>query len=323
MVTTASEVAMIVSDDDDMQKHALLALSLLPGIGVAALCRLLQLCPTPLTILRNPRSITAELRDRATIEKIANADIDMALEAATLQHRLAEEVGVTIVTCFDKAYPKNLTEVALAPPVLFVRGHLHPEDHLSVAIVGTRQASIEGQGRARKLAGLLAERGVTVVSGLARGIDTAAHQATLSSGGHTIAVVGTGLDRTYPAENAVLADQIADQGAIVSQFPMRTPPSSHNFPMRNKTMALLSLVTVVVEAGEVSGAKMQADYALRLKHDLVERKVFLAQSLIDKQDETGWAREFLARGAKPLRDVEDIIAALPLPKIAVQRRLPL
>jgi DNA processing protein len=169
----------------------------------------------------------------------------------------------------------------------------------------------------------LVEHGVAIVSGLARGIDTAAHQATLAVGGRTIAVVGTGIDRTYPPENAELADQIAERGAIISQFPMGTPPSSQNFPMRNKTMALLSLVTVVVEAGEVSGAKMQADYALRLKQESVERSVFLAQSLIDKQGGTGWAREFLDRGAKPLRDVDDILAALPLPKIAVQHRLPL
>jgi len=290
--------------------RALVALSLAPGLGPTVVRRLLSLYPDPVALLHKPTDIPAtEVRDQSVLRKIAALPIDALLASADTQLREAEKRGVTVVTCLDEGYPVNLAEAPGAPPVLYVRGWLSAHDALSVAVVGTREASDEGRLRARKIAGLLAERGVAVVSGLARGIDTEAHWAALSKYGRTIAVVGCGLDRTYPSENAALAEAISEQGALISQFPFGTPPAAHNFPMRNKTMALLSLATVVVEAGPVSGAKMQADFALRTEEP--KRAVFLMKSLIDAQGEAGWPQEFLQRGAQQMDGIQDILQVLP------------
>jgi len=228
---------------------------------------------------------------------------------ADAQLYAAEQLGAEVITCFDECYPANLAESEHSPLVLFVRGRLDISDRDAVAVVGTRQASLDGERRARQLARILAESGITVVSGLARGIDTAAHTATLDAGGRTIAVVGCGLDRTYPSENAALADRIAETGAVVSQFPIGTPPGKRNFPMRNKTMAHLSRATVVIEAGEQSGAKMQADFALN--HQDPQRHVFLTRSLVDAQPADGWASRFIARGARVLAREGDLLSLFP------------
>ena len=290
--------------------RALVALSLAPGLGPTVVRRLLSLYPDPVALLHNPADIPAtEACDLSVLRKIGALPIDALLASADMQLREAEKRGVTIVTCLDVGYPVNLAEAPGAPPVLYVRGWLSAQDTLSVAVVGTREASDEGRVRARKIASLLAERGVAVVSGLARGIDTEAHWSALSKYGRTIAVVGCGLDRTYPSENAALAEAISEQGALISQFPFGTPPTAHNFPMRNKTMALLSLATVVVEAGPVSGAKMQADFALRTEEP--KRAVFLMKSLIDAQGEAGWPQEFLQRGAQRMDGIQDVLQVLP------------
>jgi DNA processing protein len=242
--------------------------------------------------------------------QLVTEDADKLLEAADTQMRHAQQYGVSVLTYLDDGYPINLREGTNAPIVLFVRGKLDARDACSVAIVGTREASPEGLERARKLATKLVEHQVVIVSGLARGIDTAAHEASLSAGGRTIAVVGCGLDRTYPPENASLADDIAESGAVISQFPFGSPPAAAHFPIRNKTMAMLSLSTVVVEAGPTSGAKMQANFALRLR--LPKRHVFLMQSLIAAQQPGDWAYEFLQRGAHRLEQVDDVLAVLPV-----------
>src|SRR5690606_11165068 len=148
------------------------------------------------------------------------------------------------------------------PPFLFVRGSLSAADERSIAIVGTRRASAAGLEQARWLASSLAKEGVTVLSGLARGIDTAAHRAALDGGGRTVAGMGTGINRRYPAENSELADEIERQGALVSQFWPDAPPTRKSFPMRNVVMSGMALGTVVVEASSTSGAKMQARLAL-------------------------------------------------------------
>ncbi|MDP9378750.1 MAG: DNA-protecting protein DprA [Chloroflexota bacterium] len=248
-------------------------------------------------------------RDQEFFDKITSIGPQQLLDRADQQKREAERRAVRIVTYRDDDFPHNLRESQQSPPVLFIRGALRAQDDRSVAIVGTREASDAGRNRAFRLSKFLCEHEATVVSGLARGIDTAAHEGALSAGGRTVAVVGTGLDRTYPVENSELADRIAASGAVVSQFPFGTPPSRVNFPMRNKTMALLSLATVVVEAGARSGAKMQADFALQPRHP--KRYVFLLQSLIESRGETVWSREFLDRGAQPMQQPEDVLAVLP------------
>src|SRR5262249_30658050 len=159
-------------------------------------------------------------------------------------------------------YPPNLRQIADAPPVLFVRGSLRPEDANAVALVGTRRATAYGVAVAEKLAHDLASAGVTVVSGLAKGIDTVAHCATVDAGGRTLAVLGNGLDQVYPAANRDLARRVVSSGALVSEFPPGTPPDAVNFPRRNRIIAGLAGAIVIVEAGLPSGALITADFAL-------------------------------------------------------------
>lgn len=219
--------------------------------------------------------------------------------------------GVRLTTVLDDDYPANLRTIFNLPPFLFYRGTLREDDALSVAVVGTREATPEGMERAGQLAAALTEAGVTVLSGLARGIDTAAHQATLDAGGRTIAVMGTGISLVYPKENTGLADRIAATGAVVSQFWPDTPPRTDTFPRRNVVTSGLSQGTAVVEASATSGAKMQA--RLALQHG---KRVFLLSSLVQERE---WARSYLDRGAVEVKDVADIVRLLKSPA-AIQAR---
>jgi DNA processing protein len=192
---------------------------------------------------------------------------------------------IRLVTVLDEGYPLNLQEVFNRPPFLFLRGDLQPQDSRAVAVVGTRQASEEGRAQARALASGLAEQGVTVLSGLARGIDTAAHEGALAAGGRTVAVLGAGIRQPiYPAENRGLARRILAQGALVSQFWPDAPPTQATFPLRNITMSGLALGTVVVEAHGQSGASLQARRCL--EHG---KRLFLVRSLVLRED---WARRY-------------------------------
>ncbi len=220
--------------------------------------------------------------------------------------------GIRLTTVLDNDYPANLRLIHNLPPFLFYRGELRPEDALAVAVVGTRAPTPEGVRRARQLATRLAAEDVVVLSGLARGIDTAAHEAALEAGGRTIAVLGTGIMRTYPPENGDLAERIATSGALVSQFWPDTPPRQDTFPRRNVVMSGLGQGTVVVEASATSGAKMQARFAL--EHG---KRVFLLSSLVRERP---WARRYLDRGAVEVTDTErDIIRRLRSPE-AIQEQ---
>lgn len=211
--------------------------------------------------------------------------------------------GAHCITVLDEDYPANLRAIYNPPPFLFVRGSLSAADERSIAIVGTRRASAAGLEQARWLASSLAKEGVTVLSGLARGIDTAAHRAALDVGGRTVAVMGTGINRRYPAENSELADEIERQGALVSQFWPDAPPTRKSFPMRNVVMSGMALGTVVVEASSTSGAKMQA--RLALEHG---KLVFLIRSLVLGEE---WAQSYVdKRGAIVVDDVADVLDRL-------------
>ncbi len=226
--------------------------------------------------------------------------VDVEVEAAT-------NVGAHLVTVLDSSYPANLRLIPNLPPFLFVRGEVREEDLRSVAVVGTRQASDAGIRRAQRMSRLLAERGVTVVSGMARGIDSAAHRSAIESGGRTIAVLGTGITKTYPPENRELAEEITKHGALVSQFWPTRSPGRDTFPRRNVVTSGLSQGTVVIEASNTSGAKMQA--RLALEHG---KKVFLLKSLVMNQP---WARGYVAkRGAIEVTDVEEVIRHLAPPE---------
>lgn len=216
---------------------------------------------------------------------------DLAQAAADLDQW--EHAGIRMVSVLDREYPSNLRMIHQRPPVLFLRGTADERDAASVAVVGTRQASPQGLDQARDLAKGLAARGVPVISGLAAGIDTAAHTTALIAGGRTVAVIGTGIDRAYPAQNAALQQEIAAKGLLISQFLPGAPPTKTSFPMRNAVMSGYALATVVIEAAYQSGARMQA--RLALQHG---RHVFLMRSLLEHD----WARGYAERPAVTVVD---------------------
>jgi len=219
----------------------------------------------------------------------------------------AATVGARLVTVMDVGYPANLRLIPNLPPFLFYRGEFREEDARSVAVVGTRKPSDAGTDRAARMSRLLAERDVTVISGLAKGIDTAAHRAALAAGARTIAVFGTGITQCYPAENRDLAEEIAASGALVSQFWPTRPPGRDTFPRRNVVTSGISQGTVVIEASSTSGAKMQA--RLAIEHG---KKVFLVRSLVTSQP---WANDYVQkRGAIEVGDVDEVITRLAAPE---------
>jgi DNA processing protein len=205
----------------------------------------------------------------------------------------------------DAEYPALLLAIPTAPPTLHVRGALVEGDTLAVAVVGSRRATPYGLTVAETLAAELAARGVTIVSGLARGIDTAAHRGALRVGGRTIAVLGSGVDVVYPPENVRLADEIAARGALVSQFGPGTPPLPHHFPTRNAVIAGLSLAVVVVEAAERSGSLITARLAAELGREV------LAMPGRATAPESRGANRLIQDGAALALGWEDVVAALP------------
>lgn len=196
--------------------------------------------------------------------------------------RLAD-LGVTVAATFDTAYPTNLQLIHDRPPLLFIRGHLDPRDRRAVAVVGTRECTDRGRKVAAKIAADLADAGVAVASGLAKGIDYAAHRSAIGSGGTTVAVFGTPIDRVYPAAHRDLAAEIVESGgALVSQFLPGATTGPWAFPIRNVTMSGISAGTIVIEASETSGARIQAEAAVA--HG---KRLFLVESLVTGQP---WAR---------------------------------
>ena len=253
-------------------------------------------------------SATAVLIDeRATKETLFEQDADspsaeQEIAKAAAEIEQWEREGMRLLTVLDPEYPDNLRTVHDRPPLIFMAGELLPRDARSIAVVGARKASTRGRDAAAAIAEHLVAAGYTVVSGLARGIDTAAHTAALAGGGRTVAVIGTGLGRAYPPENARLQRRITHTGAVISQFWPDAPPSKRSFPMRNAVMSGLSLASVVVEASERSGSRMQA--RLALEHG---RPVFLPSRLLDQE----WARHLAERpGAHVFQTPQEITAAV-------------
>jgi DNA processing protein len=220
------------------------------------------------------------------------------LEAVASEIGAWEAAGMRLHTVLDPGYPENLRAVHDRPPFVFVAGTLAAADRRAIAVVGARVASPHGVWAARAIAEHLVDQSYTVVSGLAAGIDNAAHTAALAAGGRTVAVIGTGLRRYYPPHHEALQRRIAAECAVISQFWPDAPPSRRSFPMRNAVMSGLSLATVVVEASLTSGSRIQA--RLALEHG---RPVFLLESLLEHQ----WAREFAAKpGARVISSPEEI-----------------
>jgi DNA processing protein len=246
-------------------------------------------------------------------QKIVEAFVKMrtSVDLEGIMARL-EEQGIQVLIREDGNYPHRLREVDQPPPVLFLRGELLPEDEFSVAVVGTRRVTPYGRQVATELASYLGANGITVISGLARGVDAIAHDAVMKAGGRTIAVLGSGVDRIYPPEHERLAGQIITRGALVSDYPPGTPPDSTNFPPRNRIISGLAMATVVIEAGETSGALITASFAVEQGRD-----VFAVPGSILAPQSKGTNR-LIQLGAHPLLEMRDVLETLHLQQVQEQ-----
>ena len=223
-----------------------------------------------------------------------------------------ERYKVKVLTCEDPAYPPRLKEIYDYPPVLYVRGNLLPKDDPYLAVVGTRKPTVYGRQVAEEIVADLVQSKITIISGLARGIDSIAHRTALDSGGETIAVFASGLDIVYPADNAKLAQAIMERGALVSEYPLGIRPKADNFPQRNRIMSGLSLGVLVVEAGERSGALITAHQAVEQNRD-----VFAIPGSILSPGSKG-TNHLIQEGAKLVCNCNDILEELNLTTMAQQ-----
>jgi DNA processing protein len=230
--------------------------------------------------------------------RLARGDAERELDAA-------ERIGARALTPADALFPPLLRQLSDAPVFLWMRGKLSELDHLALAIVGSRNSDIYGVKQSERFASLMAARRITVVSGLARGIDTAAHRGALSSGGRTIAVVGSGLANLYPPENVTLASEIAECGAVLSEFPLTMPGLPKNFPQRNRIISGLCLGVLVTQAGMKSGSLITARLALEQGRD-----VFAVPGKVDTEEHRG-CHMLIKEGAKLVEDLADILQELP------------
>lgn len=280
-----------------------LALNAIPGLGARRARVLLEQFGGPRAVLESPGS---ELRRVPGIGPELTKKIVAWKKYITLEKefRLIEKHQVKVAVVGGSSYPESLANIFDPPLILYIKGKLLPRDGMAVAIVGSRRSSVYGRMTAEKLGRELAARGLTVVSGMARGIDSAAHKGALSSAGRTVAVLGSGLDVVYPPENKGLMEKISRKGAVISEFPMATPPERGNFPRRNRIISGLSLGVVVVEAAQRSGALITVDCALEQG-----REVFALPGKVDSLT-SGGTNRLIQQGAKLVTASEDIIEEL-------------
>ena len=255
------------------------------------------------------KSLGASVSELAKIDGIGHKSAEQIARSrdkfdATDELKLAEKLGVWIINLEDERYPALLKNIYDPPVVLYIKGSLSTSDDLAIAIVGTRRCSLYGQEQSSRLAYLLGSAGFTICSGMARGIDTAAHQGALSAGGRTIAVQGCGLAKVFPPENKKLFELIAQSGACISELPLQYEPLSENFPPRNRIIGGLSLGTIVIEAGLYSGALITARAALEYN-----REVMAVPGKIDSPLSKG-SHQLIKEGAKLIESVEDVMEAL-------------
>ena len=286
------------------EEDSWLALSLVPGLPVAAFHRIVGYCGGASQALAfDSRKLQAErLLSETACEALQTFEPERAVDE---ERRRMEKIDARAVLLTDADYPVNLRVIDDPPPVIFVRGNLLRDDVLAVAVVGTRRPSNYGRQLAEKLGRGLAAHGVAVVSGMAHGIDSQAHRGALAAGGRTIGVLGNGLDVVYPPEHRELQEQVARQGALISEFPMKTKPASFNFPQRNRIISGLGLGTVVVEAAAKSGALITAKFALDQNRDL-----FAVPGNVTSKLSRG-TNDLLKQGATLVTSEDDIIESLP------------
>jgi len=285
-----------------------LGFNLVRGIGPVRLRSLLNIFGDVRTAWDAPKEALKETPlDRRSFRNLLKVRREVDLDQVL---RKVEEDGAHVLTWESPDYPDLLQQIADPPPVLFVKGELTPSDEWAVAMVGTRKATAYGKEVARQVAGELARNHVTVVSGMARGIDGIAHRAALEAGGRTIAVLGCGVDRVYPPEHRKLALEIAENGAVISDYPMGTAPEGKNFPPRNRIISGLSRGVVVVEAGLRSGALITADFAADQG-----REVFAVPGNIFSPASKGCNR-LLRDGAHVVTEARDVLETLHLDQLA-------
>ena len=283
----------------------LLQLSAIPGVGTNRLRALVTHFGTPTSALAaSPRDlIRVEGIDKKLASTIAHYKNGRAFAEEQLSN--INKVNGRIITLWHDEYPEYLRKIYDPPPLLFVLGTIEHNDKYAVAIVGTRRPSAYGKLTAERFAKELSEKGITVVSGLARGIDTVAHFSSLRAGGRTIAVIGSSIDVIYPSENKKLAECIEERGAVVSEFFMGTKPDPGNFPRRNRLISGMSLGTLIIETAENGGAMITASMALDQN-----RELFCIPGNITEKYSIGTNRLIRDGHAKLVQSVDDIIAEL-------------
>jgi DNA processing protein len=297
----------LLSEDEIMHW---LALRMTPGLGTRKAGQLIEIFRTPQAIFRASRS---ELQGAGLAAAVAQSVASgCGFEDAADQRSKMAEAGAELIPIRTPLYPAALKEIFDPPPMLFARGRTDLLNSPMLAIVGTRRPTPYGTAAATRLARDLANAGLTISSGMARGIDTAAHRAVLEAGGNTVAVFGCGVDQLYPAENRKLAAEIADKGLLVSEFPMGAPPYPQNFPIRNRIISGFSLGVLVVEGGEYSGSAITAKLAAEQ-----DREVFAVPGNITSK--LSWGPNLLIKqGAKLVQEWNDVVAEL---KPEVRRQL--
>jgi len=286
-----------------MDNYYWIGLKAVPGIGNVAFRRLLERFETPEAALKAPPASLGGTRGMtpAIIDGIKNGEWRRFAEE---ECRRLEATAVRLVTYISSDYPKSLFEIPDPPPFLYIKGELRSCE-LSIAIVGSRRATSYGLMTTGKLAEALANCGVCIVSGMARGVDTAAHKGALRCGGRSIGVLGCGVDRVYPPENRQLFDEMANRGCLVSEFPLGTLPLAENFPRRNRIISGLSRGVLVVEAAEKSGSLITAQFALEHGRD-----VYAVPGNISFATSRG-CNLLIKQGAKLVDCAQDIIEDLP------------
>ncbi|MBN2290716.1 MAG: DNA-processing protein DprA [Candidatus Glassbacteria bacterium] len=282
----------------------MLRLMLVPGIGAVRLARLIETFGSAGAVLAADFDRLARVKGLGEPALQALARKHWSEREVERQVEVMESLGARPLFRHDDQYPAYLTQLYDAPPLLFVRGELEYLNRPCLAVVGTRGPSFYGREMAKSLSAGLAAAGFTIVSGLARGIDSLAHEAALDAGGTTVAVLGCGVDRIYPSENEKLAGRIVEHGCIVSEYLMGTPPEAKNFPRRNRIISGLSRGVLVVEAGKSSGALITASYALDQ-----DREVFAVPGDAARGLSHGTNR-LIQQGAKLVQTVPDVLSEL-------------
>lgn len=292
-----------MSDDLSNTQKAYLALNMVKGIGPRTQMLLLERFGSPEDIFSASETSLGQVHGvgKKIIDAIRNTN---PLDIARRENEECRQIGVSLITRDDDHYPVSLNEIFDPPCVLYCKGAIKPQDQLAVAIVGSRKCTPYGKRIAEKLSAGLARAGVTIISGLARGIDSIAHRAAMKAGGRTIAVCANGLAMTYPPEHHDLAEEISQQGAVLSESPLHMQPTRGLFPQRNRIVSGLSLGVIVIEASKTSGTLHTARHAMEQGRD-----VFAVPGPIDSRESKG-CHNLIRDGVKLIQGVDDVLEEL-------------